>query len=229
VKILAISDAHGYIDLLLKVLEKEVNVDLILFAGDIAPYKAPYKTREYLLRALDISKMYRVKLFVAVPGNMDILEHYNDVLSDIYINIHNKYRIYNNTMFIGFGGTVKSPFNTILEYRDETIESSLLNLYKNIKPLINEDKILIFLTHTPPYNTKCDIAYTGEHIGSKGVRKFIEELKPLLTICGHVHESRCIDKIGITIVVNPGPLFKGFYSIIEVENKGVNVHQKSLT
>jgi Icc-related predicted phosphoesterase len=227
-RILAISDIHGYIDLLLKVLEKEVKVDLILFAGDIAPYKAPYKTREYLLRALEIANMYKVKLFISVPGNMDIPKHYNEISANIYVYLHNDYKIYENIVFVGFGGTIKSPFNTILEYDDVIIEQSLLNIYNNIKNLLNENNILILLTHTPPYNTKCDIAYTKEHIGSKGIRRFIEMTKPLLVVCGHVHESRCIDKIDKSFIVNPGPLFKGFYAIIEMKDREVFVHQKSL-
>jgi len=43
------------------------------------------------------------------------------------------------------------------------------------------------------------------HVGSESVRKIIEEYQPILCACGHIHESRCIDKIGETIIVNPSP------------------------
>ncbi|MBI3051658.1 hypothetical protein HYY74_04320 [Candidatus Woesearchaeota archaeon] len=39
--------------------------------------------------------------------------------------------------------------------------------------------------------------------GSSGVRKAIDELKPDLVLCGHVHEARGIEEmIGSTKVVN---------------------------
>ncbi|MEM2929882.1 MAG: hypothetical protein QW797_03360 [Thermoproteota archaeon] len=46
----------------------------------------------------------------------------------------------------------------------------------------------------------------GEHIGSVEVRRFIEEESPALCLCGHVHERAGLsEKIGRTLVINPGP------------------------
>jgi Icc-related predicted phosphoesterase len=44
----------------------------------------------------------------------------------------------------------------------------------------------------------------GEHAGNKTVRKVIERIKPILAISGHLHECAGIDKIGKTVVINPG-------------------------
>jgi Icc-related predicted phosphoesterase len=41
-------------------------------------------------------------------------------------------------------------------------------------------------------------------VGSKAVRAVIERLQPVLTLHGHIHESRGIAKIGRTTCVNPG-------------------------
>ena len=59
------------------------------------------------------------------------------------------------------------------------------------------------------------------------------ETKPLALVCGHIHEGRAIDKIGETVVVNPGPLAEGNYAILEVEKIGeewkvANVELKNL-
>ena len=69
---------------------------------------------------------------------------------------------------------------------------------------------VIFISHNVPYNTKLDIikdkksyAY-NKHLGSYIARKFCEKYQPLLCIGGHVHEGKGKDKIGKTILINPG-------------------------
>jgi hypothetical protein len=51
------------------------------------------------------------------------------------------------------------------------------------------------------------------------VRNYVETRTPMLVLSGHVHESRGVDNIGGTTVVNPGPLMEGNYA--EVTLKGV--------
>jgi Icc-related predicted phosphoesterase len=67
----------------------------------------------------------------------------------------------------------------------------------------------IAVLHSPPYNTRCDVLYGGEHVGSRAVRRWIERTQPLLTLHGHIHESPKMsgsfsDRIGSSVVVNPG-------------------------
>ena len=67
----------------------------------------------------------------------------------------------------------------------------------------------IAVIHCPPYQTKCDVLFNGQHIGSEAVRRWIEQRQPLLTLHGHIHESpemsgAFCDRIGATCVVNPG-------------------------
>jgi Icc-related predicted phosphoesterase len=67
----------------------------------------------------------------------------------------------------------------------------------------------IAVMHCPPYNTRCDVLYNGEHIGSRAIRRWIERTQPLLTLHGHIHESPRMsgsycDRIGASVVVNPG-------------------------
>ena len=50
--------------------------------------------------------------------------------------------------------------------------------------------------------------------------KLISEYQPLLVLCGHIHEGCGIDKIGETVIVNPGSLGeKGSYAVATVEKK----------
>ena len=51
-------------------------------------------------------------------------------------------------------------------------------------------------------------------MGSTAVREFIEENQPDICLCGHIHEARAMDRIGRTLVVNPGPLVQGGYVLL---------------
>jgi uncharacterized protein len=43
-----------------------------------------------------------------------------------------------------------------------------------------------------------------ESVGSEAVRRVIERHQPLLSLHGHIHESRGAIKIGKTLCINPG-------------------------
>ncbi len=81
---------------------------------------------------------------------------------------------------------------------------------------IKDEKITLLVTHAPPYATKTDLLPSGDHAGSKSLRRVIEELQPTLNICGHIHESRGTDKIGQTLVINPGQMDEGYACLINV-------------
>ena len=71
---------------------------------------------------------------------------------------------------------------------------------------------VIFITHAPPYKTKLDKLPMG-NVGSVSIRKFIEKIKPILFICGHLHENENKrQKLKQTLMINPG--YKG--EIIEI-------------
>ena len=69
----------------------------------------------------------------------------------------------------------------------------------------------VMVTHEPPFDTCADLAFTDEHVGSSAIRSFIEQRQPLACFCGHIHEGAGLDRIGDTIIVNPGPLRRGRY------------------
>jgi len=67
----------------------------------------------------------------------------------------------------------------------------------------------IFVSHSPPVRTHCDMTYAHSHVGSRALRAFIEARQPPLVLSGHIHESPRIsssyrDAIGRTAIVNPG-------------------------
>ena len=67
----------------------------------------------------------------------------------------------------------------------------------------------IAVIHAPPFGTRCDVLFDGSHIGSKSLRRWIEQRQPLLTLHGHIHESprqsgAFFDRLGATLAINPG-------------------------
>jgi Icc-related predicted phosphoesterase len=62
------------------------------------------------------------------------------------------------------------------------------------------------------------------HVGSKAVSKAIEDYQPMIGLHGHIHESSGDDRIGRTVVVNPGSeygegILRGY--IVDIEDSRV--------
>lgn len=93
---------------------------------------------------------------------------------------------------------------------------------------------LILGLHAPPYDTALDVApkidwetltIQGQdtaHVGSTAVREVIEEVQPVLSLHGHIHECRAAVRIGRTLALNPGSSYvEGTLAgcVIELEGK----------
>ncbi len=205
-KILAMGDIHGQCQKIFNYLQQN-KLDLIILTGDITHF-GPSKLGEEILNEICISNVPTL----AIPGNCDPTCIYGEIEDSNAINIHNKSIIIKNIGICGFGGSNVTPFDTPLEFAEVQIYHELKTLMKQIE----DQEIQILVTHAPPHNTKADILPSGEHVGSESIRKIIEEFQPSLNICGHIHEAKAIDKIGKTIVVNPGETSHGFASIIDI-------------
>ncbi|NON63385.1 metallophosphoesterase [Acidianus sp. RZ1] len=140
---------------------------------------------------------------------------------------------------ISYGYVNPTPWNTPREMDEE-------KLYEELKKQISkltDVSTSIFNLHPPPYNTNLDnaplldenlkpVIRGGEivmvHVGSKAVRKVIEEYQPLVGLHGHIHESRGFDKIGRTVILNPGSEFgEGILhaALIILEKNKIKAHQ----
>ncbi len=212
-KILAMGDIHGQCQKIFNYLQKN-KVDIIILSGDITHF-GPTKLGEEILNEICASNIPTL----VIPGNCDQTCIYGEIENSNAINIHNKTLIIKNIGICGFGGSNITPFNTPLEFAEIQIYHELEKLMKQIK----DQEIRILVTHAPPYDTKADILPSGDHVGSESIRRIIEEFQPSLNICGHIHEAKTIDKIGNTIIINPGESSKGFASIIEINEEDDNI------
>jgi Icc-related predicted phosphoesterase len=76
----------------------------------------------------------------------------------------------------------------------------------------------VYVCHTPPANTPLDQMRGERHVGSPGLRAFIEQRQPPLTLHGHIHESpmqsgQFACQLGITWSINPGRDAQQLYAV----------------
>jgi Icc-related predicted phosphoesterase len=141
----------------------------------------------------------------------------------------------NGVNFIGYGlssgpekirkkETNKKQYDSLLKSHKRLVDK-LENVYKNRK---NKKLPTFFITHNIPYNTKLDVvkdkksyAY-NKHLGSIIARNFCIKNKPIVCVGGHVHEGKGKDKIGKTLVINPGYGPKA-QVLIEIDGERVKI------
>jgi Icc-related predicted phosphoesterase len=101
----------------------------------------------------------------------------------------------------------------------ELDEDALYERINGLAAQLERPHSAIFNLHVPPYNTGLDTAqqitenlepvFSSGHpveipVGSTAVRQLIEEYQPLLSVHGHIHESRGATQIGRTWTINSG-------------------------
>ncbi len=212
--ILLLSDIHSNTYTLLTRLPKiisENEINLCLISGDLtnfAPIRAFQKTMNLVCQIME------GRPIVWVPGNCDPREALDVGRIECAINAHARIVEVEGLKIFGIGGSLKGPFETNIEFTEEEFS-------KIISENLTGD-FDILLLHEPPYMTKVDIVY-DKHVGSKTIRALIEEKTPKLVVCGHIHESKNIDYVGESIVINPGPFKLGHYVIVSLSDSGVKV------
>ncbi len=113
------------------------------------------------------------------------------------------------------GYTNITPWDTHREYSEDEIRVHL----KRMTDRLEHPETAIFNIHAPPYNSRLDTApLLGQDlkvktaagaqmtapVGSVAVRESIEDVQPLLTLHGHIHESGGSVTIGRTTAINVG-------------------------
>ncbi len=224
-KILVIADIHGYYEKAFNKLSKidTSRFDIMICPGDFTDmFNQPPGFSQMDVADLLLQKLLSFNLpLYCVPGNHDPYEIL-ELLEEYGVNLHDKVKIFKGMKFVGFGGAV-TPFNTIFEPTDEEIKQSLERMGKEVK-----NKNFALVVHNPPKDTKVDIVAGGEHVGSQAIKDFIIKKQPLLSISAHIHESGGIDKVGETIVFYPGPLYDGYYGVVELKAEGAKCEIKRI-
>lgn len=110
---------------------------------------------------------------------------------------------------VGLGGSNPTPFHTPAEMSEEQIEATLEHA--------GVDNFSIVLSHPPPYGVFDQVGPL--HVGSTALRRMVDEKKPLLLICGHIHEYEGQQVLGETLIVKLGPAERMRAAEIEIREQ----------
>lgn len=153
---------------------------------------------------------------VSIPGNDD--ELVIDAALDASTRVQNcdgRLLDFGEFQMVGFGASNPTPWNSPREFPEEEIERRLDAAVDGVDP----DRPLLANIHVPPYRSTLDDAPLVDEqlrpvikggnpvagpVGSHAVRSFIERYQPLVSLHGHIHESRSASRIGGTLAINPG-------------------------
>jgi Icc-related predicted phosphoesterase len=179
-----------------------------------------------------------VRCFVC-PGNDDEME-VDDVIrrSDLVELGEGKMVEIDGYTMISTGWSNHTPWNT---HREET-EEQLGERIEAMAKQVSDPSHAIFNLHCPPYKSGLDEApaidadlrllHGGRAlrpVGSTAVREAIEKHQPLLSLHGHIHESKGAIKIGKTLSINPGSSYEEgmlMGAIIQLDpKKGIKSYQ----
>ena len=117
---------------------------------------------------------------------------------------------------VSMGWTNPTPWNTFREAPEEQLAAKIDAVVSQIPDM----ERAIFNFHAPPYGTGLDEAPALDEtlrpthggammkpVGSTAVRDAILAHQPMLSVHGHIHESRGIKKMGRTLAINPGSVY----------------------
>jgi len=204
-RILAFTDIHGAYARVEETIRREP-ADVVIIGGDLTTV-GTVKEAENAVNAFRAI----APQVLCVAGNMDLPEH-DRLFERMGVSINSRGVVVDGVGFFGVSAGPESPLHTPYEISEEEIARRALNGFNDVRHC----KVKVFVPHPPPYGTRVDIVHSGIHVGSSAVRDFIEDHKPDVVICGHIHEARGKDMIEETIIVNCGPAGSGRYAVVDI-------------
>ncbi len=190
-KLLAFSDLHRDLGQAAKLVEMSAEADVVIGAGDFASIHEGLEETIGALAAIETPS-------VLVPGNnetADALRAAAGVWPAATV-LHGEGTAIDGVEFFGLGaGIPVTPWEWSFDLDDEAAAEMLAPCPEGA----------VMVLHSPPRD-HCDSAGDGTHFGSPALLAAIEQKRPRLAVCGHIHESwGCESDVGGTPVRNLGP------------------------
>src|SRR5689334_15965819 len=179
-----------------------------------------------------------VRCFVC-PGNDDEMEVDEVVRRSDYVELGEGRMVdIDGFSMISTGWSNHTPWKTHREDSEEELAARIEAMASQVP----DASRAIFNLHCPPYKSGLDEApaidadlkllHGGRAlrpVGSTAVRQAIEKHQPLLSLHGHIHESKGAIKIGKTLAINPGSAYEEgmlMGAIIQLDpKKGIKSYQ----
>jgi uncharacterized protein len=191
VRLLAFSDLHRDLGQAAKLVEMSAEADVVIGAGDFASIHEGLEETIGALAPIETPT-------VLVPGNNETEEALREVSEGwaAATVLHGAGMTIEGIEFFGLGaGIPVTPWDWSFDLDDEAATEMLAGC--------PEEAVLVL--HSPPKG-HCDSNGADMHFGSPALLRAIEEKRPRLAVCGHIHESwGCESQVGETPVRNLGP------------------------
>ena len=190
-RILAFSDLHRDLDRARSLVDRSGEADVVIGAGDFASVHEGLEETIGTLAAIETPTLL-------VPGNNETADALRAAASGwgAATVLHGEAAEHGGTTFFGLGGGIPTtPWDWSFDLTDEEAAQALSDCPAGA----------VLVLHSPPRG-HCDVAGSGENLGSQALADAIERLAPPLAVCGHIHESwGARSRIGETEVANLGP------------------------
>jgi len=185
-KILAFSDLHRDLDQGARLVEMSAEADVVIGAGDFASIHKGLEETIGALAAITTPT-------VLIPGNNETAEALRAAAGewDAATVLHGEGMTIDGVEFFGLGaGIPVTPWDWSFDL-DEDAAASMLEACP-------EGAVLV--VHSPPKG------HVDKGFGSEAILRAIEEKRPPLAACGHIHECWGQESsVGATRIVNLGP------------------------
>lgn len=196
-------------------------------------HKASKTMKEKYLLIEDIIQKYGNAACFMLPGNYDLDLRYTPLARR---DLHQKELYHDSIHFAGYGGapiaTSGIPEKLVITYHESNENGNLFSEPEEFFLSCNPD---VMVLHNPAYGFFDRVPTIG-HVGSPGIRNFIDSHEPGLVVSGHVHEDYGIAlKKNGTMLLNPsnfggvdspyGYQPGGVYAEIEMNKETKKVNQ----
>ncbi|MCD6289731.1 MAG: metallophosphoesterase family protein [Anaerolineae bacterium] len=254
-RILGITDLRGATERMPQILElaRKEHVDAVIFCGNIVGEDARIEAfrkaeaigespemEQAVLDELEDAAVHAYEAFfdemgkldvpvMVIPGHLDAPERLymqaalnHEVVAPNIDMIHHSFAPLpsENLVVAGFGGGLSDDLREdrfVLVYPDWEAEFA----FEYLRHLEHEP-VLVF--HTPPRHGDLDLE-NGKHIGRHIVEEIIKTYRPRFAFCGSALDGQGTAMIGTTLVINPGPLLRGQYALLDTRTEEVTLGQ----
>jgi Icc-related predicted phosphoesterase len=189
-RLLAFSDAHTDLDAAARLVEAASDVDVVVCAGDLASVHDGLEPTVEALEAIEAPT-------VLVPGNNETDAALRAACSgwETATVLHGEPTEIDGRAFFGLGaGVPVTPWDWSFDLDEDEATAMLSGCPEGA----------VLVVHSPPKG-HVDLS-RGTHLGSEAVLRAIEDARPTIALCGHIHESWGEEStVGPTRVINLGP------------------------
>ncbi len=107
------------------------------------------------------------------------------------------------------GGRWDASTGQVVEAPTPAYFQSMPTIREDLAGIETPERPWIWVSHAPPRYSDLDLLISGQAVGSRAVREFIESREPDISLHGHLHDSPYVSgtfhtQIGRTVSINPG-------------------------